>query len=221
MGFRAALALAVALLGWVGAAVAQPRSVPPGGCRPVAERKSELGCWNIADQAIGKLNNPQTFWHLDTYPNRAAAEAAKGPHGTVVEAEGKVWLLTIEDQANWRASGGERVADIGPLPVRAGAAYSTRYLDAVFEPGTTADEHRHAGPEAWYTIAGETCLETSEGTQGGRAGGPPVIVPEGLPMHLTATGTALRRALVLILYETGKPVTTPAHDWKPKGLCKR
>ena len=85
----------------------------------------------------------------------------------------------------------------------------------------TADEHRHSGPEAWYTLEGETCLETPEGAQIGRAGGPPVIVPGGLPMHLTATGTTLRRSLVLILYETGKPVTIAAHDWKPKGLCRR
>ena len=29
--------------------------------------------------------------------------------------------------------------------------------------------HRHSGPEAWYTVSGETCLETPDGTQVGRA----------------------------------------------------
>ena len=40
----------------------------------------------------------------------------------------------------------------------------------------TAPAHTHSGPEAWYTVAGETCLETPDGVQIGRAGGPPVIV---------------------------------------------
>ena len=62
-------------------------------------------------------------------------------------------------------------------------------------------------------------METPEGKQLGRAGGPPVIVPGGPPMHLTATGTELRRALVLILHETAKPATTVVGDWRPKGLC--
>jgi quercetin dioxygenase-like cupin family protein len=93
-------------------------------------------------------------------------------------------------------------------------------MEAVFTPGMTAAEHTHSGPEAWYTIAGETCLETPDGKQVGRAGGPPVIIPGGPPMHLTATGTEIRRALVLILHDANKPATTLHHDWKPKGLCK-
>jgi quercetin dioxygenase-like cupin family protein len=83
-----------------------------------------------------------------------------------------------------------------------------------------APSHTHAGPEAWYTQAGETCLKTPQGKQIGRAGGPPVIVPGGPPMHLTATGTEQRRALVLILHDSSKHATTPEHDWVPKGLCK-
>jgi len=47
-----------------------------------------------------------------------------------------------------------------------------------------------------------------------------VIVPEGPPMHLTATGTETRRALVLILHDATQPATTPATDWTPKGLCR-
>jgi hypothetical protein len=39
-------------------------------------------------------------------------------------------------------------------------------------------------------------------------------------MHLTATGTVQRKALVLILHDSSKPPTTPERDWKPKGLCK-
>lgn len=136
----------------------------------------------------------------------------------MVESLGKVWLLSI-DKAGWRPASGERVAEIGPLPVKAGDTYSAQYMEAIFTPGMTAPAHTHSGPEAWYTEAGETCLETPDGKQVGRPG-QYVIVPAGPPMHLTATGTTQRRSLVLILHESSKPVTTPVKDWTPKGLCK-
>src|SRR5215203_3442594 len=66
-------------------------------CRPVAGRTSELGCWIIAAEPVGNLSKPQTCWHLDTYLTPAAAEVAKTPASTVVEAFGKTWLLTIAD----------------------------------------------------------------------------------------------------------------------------
>jgi len=185
----------------------------------VSERTGELGCWITANAALDQLPQPPIFWHLDTYPTRAEAEAARGPRGTVVESLGEVWLLTI-DVAGWRPSGGTRVAEIGPLPVSPDAKYSAQYMEAVFTPGMTAPAHRHSGPEAWYTLTGETCLETPEGKMVGRAGGAHVIVPGGPPMHLTATGTETRRALVLILHDSTQPPTTPERDWTPKGLCK-
>jgi quercetin dioxygenase-like cupin family protein len=188
-------------------------------CKPISERTGELGCWIITDQLLGQLGKSEMFWHLDAYPTRADAERAKGARGTVVESLGKVWLLSIEDKG-WRSTGGERIAEIGPLPISATEAYSAQYMEAIFTPGMTAPTHIHSGPEAWYTSSGETCLETPQGKQVGRPGGDYVIVPGGPPMHLTATGTETRRSLVLILHETSKPPTTLVHDWTPKGLCK-
>jgi quercetin dioxygenase-like cupin family protein len=173
----------------------------------------------MANQPVGELTRSEIFWHLDVYPSRAAAERAKGSRGTVIESLDKVWLLSIEP-AGWRPAGGEHVAEIGPLPVIAGETYAAQYMEAIFTPGMTAPTHTHAGPEAWYTLAGETCLETPGGTQVGRADGPPVIVPGGPPMHLTATGKEQRRSLVLILHESAKPATTMGHTWTPKGLCR-
>jgi quercetin dioxygenase-like cupin family protein len=175
----------------------------------------------MSDESVGKLTQSFVFWHLDTYPTRVAAEADKGPRGTVVESLGEVWLLTVED-GNWKPAHGTRVAKIGPLAIVAGQEYSAQYMEAVFTPGMTAPAHVHSGPEAWYTISGETCLETSDGhVQTGHAGGPPVIVASGVSMHLTATGTEPRRALVLILHQKSAPATTLVHDWTPKGLCKK
>jgi quercetin dioxygenase-like cupin family protein len=199
----------------------QPSAPLPsfGVCKPVSERTTEAGCWILVDHALGQIAQPEVFWHLDVYPTRADAETAKGPTGTVVESLGRVWLLTIE-KAGWRPTlPGERIAEIGPLPVIAGEQYSALFMEAIFAPGMTSAIHTHSGPEAWYTLAGETCLETPDTRLVGRAGGPPVIVPSGSPMLLTATGTSQRRALTLILHESSKPPTTVIHDWKPKGLC--
>ena len=194
------------------------QAIPGGTCRPVSERTQDIGCWILANEQIGELAGTQTFWHFDAFTIREAADRAKSKRSTVIEALGKIWLLTIDD-SNWRASGGEHVTTIGPLPISPGI-YAAQYMEAVFKPGMTAPAHTHSGPEAWYTVAGETCLETPSGKQIGRAGGPPVIIPGGPPMHLTATGTEVRRALVLILHDATKPSTTLHYDWMPKGLCK-
>src|SRR4051812_46682050 len=82
--------LAVAF-GAVVPASAQPAQGSGVRCIRVSERAGrKMGCWITATEALGEL--PQApFWHLDAYPTRAAAEAAKGPRGTVVESLGRVW----------------------------------------------------------------------------------------------------------------------------------
>ncbi len=196
---------------------AQPRSF--GACKPVSQRTAEIGCWILADQPLGTVEEAQVFWHLDVYLTRLEADKARGPRGMVVESLGKVWLFTIE-RAGWRpALQGERVAEIGPLPVSAGAQYSALFMESIDIPGTTSPVHTHPGPEAWYTLAGETCLETPNGKLAGRAGGSPVIVPAGSPMQLAVRGEQ-RRALTLILYQSSEPPSTHTHDWTPKGLCR-
>jgi len=202
-------------------ALAQGVVGPSGVCKPASMRTQQVGCWILADDPIGQLTQSSVFWTLDVYPRRAQAEADKGPRGAVLDSLGKVWLLSIEYQRT-KPSHGRRAAEIGPLSVVPGEDYSVQYMEAIFNPGMTAPEHSHSGPEVWYTVAGETCLETSDGrVQVGRAGGPPVIVPMGLSMHLTATGNEQRRALVLILHKTSQPVTTVDHNWVAKGLCKK
>lgn len=191
-----------------------------GPCIPASERAGRpFGCFILTAQAVGQADRSAWFWHLETFPARAAAENARGARGTVLEAFDKVWLLTIAE-AGWRSSGSTHVAEIGPLPTTAGIAYTAQFMEAVFRPGMKSPVHRHSGAEAWYTVSGETCLETPEGTMVGKAGGSHVIVPAGPPMELTATGTDIRRALVLILHDAAQPHTSPASDWKPKGLCK-
>src|SRR5271166_3783173 len=116
----------------------------PGGCEvPVAQRTQERGCYLDATQAISSMPTGPVYWHLYNYPTRAAAETARGPNGTVVEAFGKIWLYTVAEQG-WKPSVGERVAVIGPLPVVPGKSYTARYMEAVFTPGMSAPVHTHS-----------------------------------------------------------------------------
>jgi quercetin dioxygenase-like cupin family protein len=217
---KVAIGGSVVALGVAMAAAAIDQDRQAVGCVPASERAGrELGCYIIAHQDVGRLGPAPVFWHLDTFPSRAAAERARGARGVVVEAFERVWLLTIGDGAS-RTPGGTHVASIGPLPIAAGREHMAQYMEAVFTPGMKSAAHRHGGPEAWYTLSGETCLETPQGTVKGSANGRHVIVPGGPPMELTATGTETRRALVLILHDSQQPPSSYAPDWTPKGLCK-
>jgi hypothetical protein len=86
-----------------------PRRGPPG-CVPVAERQMERGCYILVSDPLGELPAGLLYWHIDAYPSRALAEAARRPRGTVVEALGKVWLMSVAE-AGYR--GGWPAADDG------------------------------------------------------------------------------------------------------------
>jgi hypothetical protein len=201
-----------------------------GWCEtPVADRKAEPGCYTTAITDLGALPGAPLYWHLDTFPDRAAAEANRGPRSTVVDGHGKHWLFTIAEQA-WRPRAGERVALIGPLGVDAGVAYTAHYMEAVIQPGFQdgTKGHRHPGPEAWYVVAGGQCLETPNGVMIGRAG-QTMLAPEGWPMAISSMGTDLRRTVVLVLHRSGQPYSMPVNSapdaphahWQPQGLCPK
>ena len=211
-------ALACVMLTWESAV---PVLAQTEGCDPITARAGRaFGCFITAREELGKLPPaPALYWHLDVYPTRAAADAARGPRGTVVESLGKIWLFTIEAAA-WRPTGGQRVAAIGPLPLVEAEKHAAVYMEGIFKPGMDSVVHRHPGAEAWYTLTGEMCLETPEGKTVQRAGEPGVIVRAGPPMRLSGTGSEIRRSVVLILQDAAQPRSMAAHDWTPKGLCK-
>src|SRR5215203_1200858 len=82
--------------------VAPQASAPEAqrGCeRPTSERKTDVGCYTTAETRVGVLPVSTMFWHLYTYPSRAAAEAAGGPWGTVTESFDRHWLFTIAEES--------------------------------------------------------------------------------------------------------------------------
>lgn len=229
---------ALAIFGISALAVAQERG-PDGRARnpgltgwcetPVADRKSELGCYTTAVTKLGVLPQGPLYWHLDTFPDSASAEASRGPTGTVVDSHGKHWLFTIAGQ-NWRPRGGERVAMIGPLLVDRNVAYSAHYSETVISSGFQKDGagHRHPGPEAWFILAGGQCLETPNGVMVGLAG-QSMLAPEGWPMAISSFGPDTRRAVFMVLHPSDQSYVMPVNSkpdaphaqWKPQGLCEK
>ncbi len=203
-------------------AVAQTaKSNVTGGCEaPVSKRTGENGCYLLATESLETLPAGPVFWHLYTYPTRAAAEAArKDSPGTVVESLGKVWLFAIAD-SNWQPAAGERVATIGPLSVTPSKGYTARYMEAVFPPkqGMITSVHNHSGPEAWYVVTGAQCLRTPDGVQVIRAG-EGGFVQAGPSMMLTSIGKDVRRAVLLVLHDSSQPWMTSTTDWTPTSQC--
>jgi hypothetical protein len=213
------------LLGFLTALAAVPfaslHGQSGGTCVPVSERgERTLGCYITAREELGRLpRDSALYWHIDRFASRAIAEQARGPRGTVVNSLGQIWLFTVADSV-WHPTQGDRVARIGPLPLVVADSFAAVYMEGVFEPGMHSVVHRHPGAEAWYTLVGEQCLETPQGKLVQRAGGPGVLVPGGLPMMLTGTGTQVRQSLVLILQDATLPRSMLATDWTPAGLCQ-
>jgi hypothetical protein len=188
--------------------------------RPCSEKEEVGPACLIGHQHLSPLPTEPLFWHLETFKSGKAARRAAGPNSTVVKAYGKTWLFTIA-RRQWRSRGGRHVTAIGPLALEPAPAYSVHYLRAIFTPGMTAPLHVHSGPEAFYALTGDSCLETPDGVQVARGPGNKLLVKGGPPMQLMALGTVPRRAFAAIVHDAGQPPTTLINDWKPTGLCAR
>jgi quercetin dioxygenase-like cupin family protein len=180
------------------------------------EKPAAIGCTILAQRTVQELPRGPLFWYLVTFPNRAAAVAAAGPTSVVAAAEGRNWVFTIapDDGGPWR---GELVAQVGPLELPLMKAYTIEVAVAVMPPGSRSRVHTHAGPEAWYMLAGEQCLETPSGAR--RAGAGQGMTQAGYtPMQLVATGNVVRHALVVVVHDAEQGWGSPS-DWKPSGRC--
>lgn len=186
--------------------------IPPG------EKRPEFGCFNVGVSTGLHFSQESVYWHLRAFPSRKAAEAAKSASGIVVEEDGRVWLSEFGAR-DGAARGGEAIAVVGPLHLPAASSYTAVLSYAVMRPGDESRVHTHAGPEGWYVLAGEQCLETPTGAHRARAGAT-MTVGSGTPMELHVTGTKLRRAFALVIHDAAQPRGTLS-DWKPAGACRR
>jgi hypothetical protein len=101
--------------------------VAPGESRP------EFGCFRIGIANDLKLKRTTVYWHLYTFPNRAAADLVKSPSGIVVEEDGRVWLSEFGSK-NGPSPGGDRIAVIGPLKLLPAESYTAEIANQSCSP---------------------------------------------------------------------------------------
>jgi quercetin dioxygenase-like cupin family protein len=135
-----------------------------------------------------------------------------------VEEDGRAWLSEFGDRDS-TPRGGESISVVGPLQLAAATSYAAVLSYAVMRPGDNSRVHTHPGPEGWYVLAGEQCLETPAGANRTRAGGT-MTVRSNIPMELNVTGKTLRRAFALVIHDSAQDRGILS-DWKPSGACSQ
>jgi quercetin dioxygenase-like cupin family protein len=186
--------------------------VPPG------EKRPEFGCFNVASEKGLQFSKRQLYWHIRTFANRAAADAAKSATGIVVEEDGRVWLSEFGSR-DLIVKGGQSVATVGPLQLPPAKSFTAVLSYAVMRPGDRSRVHTHPGPEGWYMIVGAQCLETPAGANRAKAG-ETMTVPPNVPMELSVTGTEVRKSLVLVIHDSSQ-ARGIVSQWRPPGACRQ
>jgi len=182
------------------------------------ERRGQPGCSVVADQPMPSPPPRPAMWHIDEFASLAAAKQAAGPNSVAFDAFGSAWLYTIESDAS-NHHGGKHRATVGPLPLRQATPYSIQVLVAYFQPGNFSIVHTHSGPEAWWVLEGEQCLETTKtGIQ--KHAGEGAIVEEGETMRMVGIGSGPRRSLVLVLHDSNRPPATVVDNPPPLKSCQ-
>jgi mannose-6-phosphate isomerase-like protein (cupin superfamily) len=87
-------------------------------------------------------------------------------------------------------------------------------MESWFPLGMRTRVHSHSGPEAFYVIEGQQCVETPS-EQRIIAPGQSYIVEEGAHLQAAPEG---RRSLVLILARPNEP-WMQLEAWQPSGYC--
>ena len=112
---------------------------------------------------------------------------------------------------------GDRQAVIGPLRRPDTGPLVVRFLESIFPPGMKTRAHAHPGPEAFYVVEGQQCMDSP--TAQARIGAGESYILEGGP-HLQAAPTG-RRNLVALLLPTQEPWMSLSPEWTPTDYCDR
>ena len=173
------------------------------------ERRGEEGCTILASRPLSGALPGAVYWHIDRFRSLEDAKKAAGPNGVATEAHGSVWLLTVEGKTNNHHTG-THVALIGPLTLPAAESYMMRVQSSLLKKGASTPIHTHSGPEVFYIVSGEQCLETQKAGHLLKAGKFFVLATDQI--HRGRVQSAqMRGALALVIHNGKQPAS---HDLK-------
>lgn len=163
----------------------------------------------LAEKRITELPTGPLYWRLENFPTLAQAQSAAGPTGLAAESGDKVWLFTLGSSGG-SSAGGSKVAEVGPLPEVVARQYLLRINEASGPPGSVTTVHTHPGSEAFYVVAGEQSVRTSERTIRVSVGQPETGPGGDTPLQVSNSGSTELHALVMFLVDASKPFSSPA-----------
>ena len=182
------------------------------------ERQGKEGCTILTDRQVAGVLSRTVYWHIDRFESMEAAIKAAGPNSVATEAHGSFWLLTVEARTENHYAG-QHIAQLGPLELGPADRYTMRVLSSLLEPGSTTPIHTHSGPEVFYVVDGEQCIEMSESGQH-LVAGQSFVVPGNSLHRGRVVGSKARRALALVLYDAAYPASRDFDPATPIASCK-
>lgn len=184
-----------------------------------AAKHAKHGCFNLARAGgLTFAEGREVFWSLFMFSDEAVAQSAKSVGGVIVKEYGQVWLS--EFGSTDRAPAGARLmARVGPLHVEPGVNYDQVFSYVITRPGDRTPVQTHPGPEMWYLLAGQQCVETPDGVARAQPGDA-VTLQLDVPMQVVTTGKSDRHAFAVVLHDSSERRSRPS-DWTPSGACAR
>jgi len=163
----------------------------------------------LAEKKLAEVPSGPLFWRIETFPTIAQAQQMARPTALAVESAGKAWLFTL-GAAGGPSSGGETVAEVGPIEPITAPEYLLRVHETTGTPGAMTKVHSHPGSEAFYVLAGEQCIRSPEGVVRTQAGKTVVGRGAGVPMQVSNCGTSDLHLLVMFVLDATQPFSSPA-----------
>jgi hypothetical protein len=186
---------------------------PTPGIRPAATE-----CALLARKRINSLPLDPIVWRLETFASLAAARRAETTTSIVANAGGRIWLITLATKGQRSFADSDFVAEVGPISIPRARRYDIIVGEAYSRPGASTRVHTHPGPEAWYVINGQQCLETPHGVLRAAAGQGSFVAAD-TPMKLKVVGTSTRDALFFEVGDAAQPWTA-ASKWQSTERCE-
>jgi quercetin dioxygenase-like cupin family protein len=163
----------------------------------------------VAEKKVSQLPPGPLFWRVDAFPSLAKAQAVASSTALAAEVAGRAWLFTLGPPGG-SSPGGNKVAEVGPVPSFAAPEYLLRVVQSGGPPGARTPVHTHPGSETFYVMSGELSQKTPEGVSRISAGQSMPGHPPNTPMQVSSSGTSDLSALVMFVNDATKPFSSPA-----------
>ncbi len=163
----------------------------------------------LTETRVSALPEGALYWRVDRFESADAARAAAGPWSLVAESAGRIWLFTLGPK-DASVAGGNRVAEVGPIPRVTAGTYLLRINEASGPPGSVTPVHSHPGSEAFFVLSGQQSIRGLHGVLRVDAGRSEAGHGADMAMQVSSTGTEDLHALVMFVVDAARPFSSPA-----------